>query len=461
MESKRLKKALEEIDRFNSEDPRQEIVDGVAYPQELIYSKRLTEWVLKLDPQPSEALRIAARGQHICRWTIPRENYPMGRGGYLRWRQALKSFHAEKVGEILQEMGYEEDFIQRAKRLILKKNLKKDADTQTLEDALCLVFLETQFVDLMEKTPEDKMKVIVRKTWKKMSPKGREVALQMKLPFEEKRFVEETLSAEIYGVELAKLLEQTRPLRDAVATHGIYTSIESLAELRIFMEHHVFAVWDFMSLVKSLQRTLTCTSVPWVPQGDPLSRRLINEITLDEESDESEEGKYLSHFELYLQAMQQCGADTTRVKDLIGRIQRGEDIREALWHSEVPGPARAFVGKTWEIVESQSPHKIAAAFTVGREDVIPEMFQNILKSIEKRFPGKLTRFAYYLERHIHEDADRHGPMAIRMLVRLCRGSPDKWQEALEVAQIALEARREFLDAVAQKITQNRKTSVEA
>ncbi|MDA2934382.1 DUF4202 domain-containing protein [Acidobacteria bacterium AH-259-D05] len=228
MESKRLKKALEEIDRFNSQDPRQEIVDGVAYPQELIYSKRLTEWVLKLDPQPSEVLRIAARGQHICRWTIPRENYPMGRGGYLRWRQALKSFHAEKVGEILQEVGYEEDFIQRAKRLILKKNLKKDADTQTLEDALCLVFLETQFVDLMEKTPEDKMKVIVRKTWKKMSSKGREVALQMKLPFEEKRFVEETLSAEIYGVELARLLEQTRPLRDAVATHGIYISIESL-----------------------------------------------------------------------------------------------------------------------------------------------------------------------------------------------------------------------------------------
>ena len=291
-----------------------------------------------------------------------------------------------------------------------------------------------------------------------MSPKGREVALEMKLPFEEKRFVEKTLSAEIYGVELARLLEQTRPLRDAVASHG---SIENLDELRIFMEHHVFAVWDFMSLVKSLQRTLTCTSVPWVPRGDPLSRRLINEITLDEESDQSEEGRYLSHFELYLQAMQQCGANTTRVKDLIARIQRGEDIREALWHSEVPGPAKAFVGKTFEIVESQSPHKIAAAFTLGREDVIPEMFQNVLKSVAKHFPGKLALFAYYLERHIQEDADRHGPMAIRMLVRLCGGSPEKWQDALEAAQLALQARREFLDAVAQKITQDRKRTVEA
>ncbi len=131
VESERLTKALEEIDRFNRQDPRREIVDGVAYPQELIYSKRLTEWVLKLNPEPSEALLIAARGQHICRWTIPRENYPMGRGGYLRWRQILKSFHAQKVEEILQEVGYEEDFIEKAKRLILKKNLKKDAATQS------------------------------------------------------------------------------------------------------------------------------------------------------------------------------------------------------------------------------------------------------------------------------------------------------------------------------------------
>ena len=147
-------------------------------------------------------------------------------------------------------------------------------------------------------------------------------------------------------------------------------------------------------------------------------------------------------------------------KNLIGRIQRGEDIRQALRYSKVPGPARAFVEKTWEIVESQSPHNIAAALTLGREDVIPEMFQNVLKSVENQFPGKLAHFTYYLERHIQEDADRHGPMAIRMLVRLCGGSPEKWQEALEAAQIALQARRELLDAVAQKMTQERKTSVE-
>ena len=193
MSTENFEKALKEIDRFNSQDPRQEIVDGIAHPQELTYSKRLTEWLLKLDPQASEALRIAARGQHIGRWTVPRAEYPADRSGYLRWREDLKAFHAEKVGGILRDVGYAEDFIQRVKFLILKSNIKDDTDAQTLEDALCLVFFETQFMNLMEKTPVDKMKTLVRKTWKKMSAKGRNIALQMNLPFEEKHFLESTL----------------------------------------------------------------------------------------------------------------------------------------------------------------------------------------------------------------------------------------------------------------------------
>ena len=193
MSTENFEKALKEIDRFNSQDPRQKIVDGIAHPQELAYSKSLTEWVLKLDPQASEALRIAARGQHISRWTVPRAEYPADRSGYLRWREDLKAFHAEKVGGILRDVGYEEDFIQRVKFLILKNNIKEDTDAQTLEDALCLVFFETQFMNLMEKTPVDKMKTLVRKTWKKMSAKGRNIALQMNLPFEEKHFLESTL----------------------------------------------------------------------------------------------------------------------------------------------------------------------------------------------------------------------------------------------------------------------------
>ena len=193
MSTENFEKALKEIDRFNSQDPRQKIDDGIAHPQELIYSMSLTEWVLKLDPQASEALRVAARGQHIGRWTIPRSEYPVGRSGYLRWREELKAFHVEKVGGILRDIGYEEDFIERVASLMSKNNVKEDPDAQTLEDGLCLVFFETQFLDLLEKTPADKMKIVVRKTWRKMGPKGREIALNMKLPFEVKRFLRSLL----------------------------------------------------------------------------------------------------------------------------------------------------------------------------------------------------------------------------------------------------------------------------
>ena len=193
MSTENFEKALQEIDRFNSQDPRQKIDDGFAHPQELIYSKSLTEWVLKLDPKASEALRVAARGQHIGRWTIPRSEYPVGRSGYLRWREELKAFHVEKVCKILRDIGYEEDFIERVASLMSKNNVKEDPDAQTLEDGLCLVFFETQFMALVEKTPADKMKIVVRKTWRKMGPKGREIALNMKLPFEVKRFLRSLL----------------------------------------------------------------------------------------------------------------------------------------------------------------------------------------------------------------------------------------------------------------------------
>ena len=193
MSTENFEKALQEIDRFNSQDPRQKIDDGFAHPQELIYSKSLTEWVLKLDPKASEALRVAARGQHIGRWTIPRSEYPVGRSGYLRWREELKAFHVEKVGKILRDIGYEEDFIERVASLMSKNIMKEDQDAQTLEDGLCLVFFETQFMALVEKTPADKMKIVVRKTWKKMSPKGQEIALNMKLPIEVKRFLRSPL----------------------------------------------------------------------------------------------------------------------------------------------------------------------------------------------------------------------------------------------------------------------------
>ncbi len=183
------------IDQLNSEDPNQELVDGAPQPREVVYSTRLTEWVRRLDPEPSEALQIAARGQHVQRWTIPRERYERTRGGYLRWREVLKSFHAQTVEAIMRELGSEESLIQRVRLLILKKLPPTDPEMQTLEDALCLVFLETQFTELRQKTADEKMEEIVRKTWKKMSDRGRRVALQLPLSEHEKAFLTKVLSA--------------------------------------------------------------------------------------------------------------------------------------------------------------------------------------------------------------------------------------------------------------------------
>jgi hypothetical protein len=187
----RLDQVLEAIDRANAADPHRE-ADGS--PKELAYSKRLTDWVLRLEPQASEFLRIAARGQHVGRWKVPRASYPLDRGGYLRWREDLKKLHARTVAEIMEQAGYSEEERRKVQEIILKRNLR-DPDTQTVEDALCLEFLATQFDDLKNKTPDDKMAEIVRKTWKKMSARGQDSALKLDLRPDQRSFLEAALSA--------------------------------------------------------------------------------------------------------------------------------------------------------------------------------------------------------------------------------------------------------------------------
>lgn len=189
----RLRDLLDRIDACNREDPHTEPVGGVPQPRELAYAQRLTDWVLRLHPEASEALRIAARGQHIRRWTIPRERYPRDRQGYLKWRETLKTFHAQQVGELMRQAGYPEDEVERVRRLMSKRALPSDPETQTLEDALCLVFLDTQFSDLRKKEPEEKMREILRKTWQKMSPRARETALTLPLGREERALLQQAL----------------------------------------------------------------------------------------------------------------------------------------------------------------------------------------------------------------------------------------------------------------------------
>lgn len=185
----RFLEAWRRFDEENGRDPKSVVVDEVAHPQELLYAERLTDWVLRLNPEASEQLLLAARSQHICRWTIPRHTYEMTRSGYLRWRSDLKQFHAAKSAEILREVGYDAETIAQVRDLNLKKNLGRDPDCQILEDALCLVTLQYQLADLVAKTERSKMIEILRKTWKKMSPLGHQHALTLSFTEVEKELI--------------------------------------------------------------------------------------------------------------------------------------------------------------------------------------------------------------------------------------------------------------------------------
>jgi hypothetical protein len=186
--------AIALFDQHNAADPNVERVDGVDYPRELLNARRLSAWVLQLAPAASEELRLAARCQHLCRWQIPRNTFPMDRPGYLKWRTVLKKFHAGKAGEILREAGYPEQAILRVQDLNLKKNFPQDADSRVLEDALCLVFLEHQLGDLAAKTTEDKLINALRKSWQKMTPAGQAEALKLNYGAREKAILEKALN---------------------------------------------------------------------------------------------------------------------------------------------------------------------------------------------------------------------------------------------------------------------------
>jgi len=178
-DQRRFEAALRRFDEENARDPHVEQAAGVGHPRELLYAQWLSEWVLKLCPGASEELRLAARCQHLCRWMVPRESYPMTRAGYLKWREALKQFHAQKAGEILREVGYAEEVVARVQSLNLKKNFPYDVEGRMLEDALCLVFLEHQFAELASKTADDKMINALQKAWRKMTPAAQAQALKL------------------------------------------------------------------------------------------------------------------------------------------------------------------------------------------------------------------------------------------------------------------------------------------
>jgi hypothetical protein len=194
METPRLQQVLDRIDQLNRADPHRVTVEGVAQPWEWCYAEWVTAWVMRLNPQAAAALRIAARGQHVRRWTIPRDRYERTRRGYLRWRETLKTFHAQTVAELMREAGYPAATIERVQQIMSKRQLGTDPETQTLEDALCLVFLEKQWAALREKTPPETMRDILKKTWRKMSEQGRAAALALPLAEADRRALLDALA---------------------------------------------------------------------------------------------------------------------------------------------------------------------------------------------------------------------------------------------------------------------------
>lgn len=253
---------------------------------------------------------------------------------------------------------------------------------------------------------------------------------------------------------LQKLQQRLIPLKDALVKHRIYGEIDRIDALRLFMEHHVFAVWDFMSLLKVLQRRICCVDVPWLPSADSQGCRFINEIVLAEESDIDAQGKYASHFELYHGSMRQCGANAAGIDGFLSDLRHGIGLLTALEAPQVPEASRQFVQQTFKIIEAGNLCEVAAAFTFGREDLLPDVFQRIVDELNTQAGGRLEDFKYYLERHIGLDGDEHGPMATRLLQSLCGDDDELWEMAERAAVSCLLARQELWDGIYEAIRRN-------
>jgi hypothetical protein len=244
---------------------------------------------------------------------------------------------------------------------------------------------------------------------------------------------------------IEQLKQAIEPARRAVIGHPLYRKLASLDTVTAFMEHHVFAVWDFMSLLKTLQRRLTCVDVPWVPAGPSGSRRLINDIVLVEESDELGSG-FISHFELYVNGMRQAGAGTGAIDAFIALLREGKPVLPSMKEAGAPEPAIEFVTATWDFIEQAPVHCQAAAFAFGREDLIPDMFDQVA-ALNRQLDDRLSTFVDYLRRHIQVDSEEHTPMAMQMLADLCGDDQGKWAASEETVTAALSARVKLWDGI--------------
>lgn len=240
--------------------------------------------------------------------------------------------------------------------------------------------------------------------------------------------------------------------KNLLLQHSLYKKVQTIEDLQCFMENHIYAVWDFMSLLKALQSKLTCTTTPWFATQNPETRYLINEIVLAEESDLTIDGNRSSHYEMYIEAMKASGANTSGIEDFLSEVDSLQNIFVAIKTSTLHPNIKAFLDFTFRVIEEGKSHEIAAAFTFGREDLIPSMFTEILKNFQANFPETdLSKLIYYFERHIELDTDEHGPMAMKMITELCGTDDQKWSDVEEVSKLALEKRIGLWDAIEETI----------
>ncbi|MFV8343383.1 DUF3050 domain-containing protein [Flavobacterium sp. XS2P39] len=256
-------------------------------------------------------------------------------------------------------------------------------------------------------------------------------------------------------MNIATINNRIQPQKELLLQHSLYKKVKTIEDLQCFLKSHVYAVWDFMSLLKALQSKLTCTTTPWFATENPETRYLINEIVLAEESDLTIDGRRQSHYEMYIEAMTACGADTAGIEQFLLEVNSLKNIFVAIKKSNLHPNIKAFLDFTFRVIEEGKSHEIAAAFTFGREDLIPSMFTEILKNFQANFPKKdLSKLIYYFERHIELDADDHGPMAMKMITELCGTDTQKWLDVEEISILALEKRIGLWDAIEETITMN-------
>lgn len=251
--------------------------------------------------------------------------------------------------------------------------------------------------------------------------------------------------------QINKLQAAIAPLREQLINHPVYDAVVSMEHLRVFMEHHIYAVWDFMSILKALQQNLTCTTTPWFPVGSANTRYLINEIVAGEESDVNDTDERMSHFEMYLQAMNQCGASASGFDSFMRTLQSFNNLQTAFDTAGTPETAKAFVDYTFDVINQNKSHVQAAVFTFGREDLIPDLFHAIVKDLNVKFPEQVSKFHYYLERHIEVDGGHHSHLALEMTAELCGNDALKWEEATQASITALERRIGLWDGILNEI----------